>query len=69
VDSQGHTLAFLLRDKRDAKAAKRFFRKLLSASYTTIPRVITMDKNAAYPKAFNALREEGLLAIPSRFAK
>jgi IS6 family transposase len=28
------------------------------------PRVITVDKNAAYPKAFKELKEEG--AIPDR---
>jgi transposase-like protein len=28
------------------------------------PRVITVDKNAAYPKAFKELKEEG--AIPNR---
>ena len=61
VDSKGHTLEFLLSAKRDAKAAKRFFHKLLNASHTTSPRVITVDKNAAYPKAFNELQEEGLL--------
>ncbi len=62
VDSAGNTLEFLLSAKRDAKAAKRFFRKLLNASHTTTPRVITVDKNAAYPKAFNELQGEGLLA-------
>ena len=31
VDSQGNTLDFLLTAKRDANAAKRFFRKTLRA--------------------------------------
>ncbi|GHO47216.1 hypothetical protein KSX_53790 [Ktedonospora formicarum] len=51
VDSQGTTLEFHLSASRDAEAAKRFFAKALSASHTVIPRVITVDKNAAYPKA------------------
>jgi transposase, IS6 family len=59
VDSQGHTLEFLLSATRDAEAAKRFFSKTLAASHTTTPRVINVDKNAAYPKAFNELQAEG----------
>ena len=62
VDSQGNTLEFLLSPTRDAEAAKRFFAKTLAALHTTTPRVITVDKNAAYPKAFNELQAEG--AIP-----
>jgi transposase-like protein len=49
VNSQGHTLDFLLSTTRDAKAAERLFRKVLSAIHTTSPRVITVDKNAASP--------------------
>jgi len=33
-------------------SAKRFFAKALAAPHTSIPRVITVDKNAAYPKAW-----------------
>jgi transposase, IS6 family len=62
VDSQGNTLEFLLSPTRDAQAAKRFFSKTLAAPHTVPPRVITVDKNAAYPKAFKELKEEG--AIP-----
>ena len=56
VDSQGDTLDFLLTAKRDAKAAKRFFRKTLRAIHTQTPRVITVDKNPAYPKAIKELK-------------
>src|SRR5438034_3369918 len=52
VDSQGNTLEFLLSPRRDAEAAKRFFAKALAAPHCSTPRVITVDKNAAYPKAF-----------------
>ncbi len=62
VDSQGNTLEFRLSPTRDAQAAKGFFSKTLAAPHTTTPRVITVDKNAAYPKAFNELQAEG--AIP-----
>jgi transposase-like protein len=33
----------------------------LQAPHTVAPRVITVDKSAAYPKAFNQLQEEGIL--------
>ena len=56
VDSVGNTLDFLLTAKRDAQAAKRFFRKTLKAIHTQTPRVITVDKNPAYPKAFRELK-------------
>jgi len=61
VDVQGNTLDFWLSSTRDAHAAKYFFLKTLAASHTTEPRVINVDKNAAYPKAFNELKAEGLL--------
>ncbi len=56
VDSQGNTLDFLLSAKRDAKAAKRFLRKTLRAIHTQTPRMITVDKNPAYPKAIKELK-------------
>lgn len=56
VDSAGNTLDFLLTAKRDAQAAKRFFRKALKASHNQEPRVVTVDKNAAYPKAIDELK-------------
>ena len=56
VDSAGHTLEFQLSASRDAQAARRFFVKTLDASHTITPRVINVDKNAAYPKAFRELK-------------
>jgi transposase-like protein len=50
-------LDFLLTAKRDAAAAKRFFCKTLKALHNQTPRVITVDKNAAYPKAIDELKE------------
>lgn len=61
VDSQGNTLEFLLSPTRDAETAKRFFLKTLRATHTTTPRVINVDKNAAYPKAIADLNAVGLL--------
>lgn len=61
VDSEGNTLDFMLSAKRDGKAAARFFRKVLRAKHTQTPRVITVDKNAAYPVAVNELKQEKTL--------
>jgi len=63
VDSQGNTLEFLLSSIRNVQAAKRFFAKVLTAAHTSAPRVITVDKNAAYPKAFKELKAERM--VPS----
>ena len=51
VDSRGQTIDFLLSARRDAAAAKRFFRKALAQPHTVNPRTITVDKNPAYPRA------------------
>lgn len=59
--SQGNTLDFFLSSTRDAKAAKEFLLKTLTSSHTSEPRVINVDKNAAYPKAFNEIKAEGHL--------
>ncbi len=56
VDSDGNTLDFRLSAKRDAEAAQAFFEKTLAAPHTVQPRVITVDKNAAYPKAVETLK-------------
>jgi transposase-like protein len=36
-------------------SAKRFFCTALKATYNQEPRVLTVDKNAAYPKAIDEL--------------
>jgi IS6 family transposase len=61
VDSTGATLDFMLSATRDADAAECFFRTVLQASHTRTPRVITVDKHAAYPLAFDALQHDGTL--------
>lgn len=71
VDSGGNTLDFLLSAPRDAQAVHHFLVKTLYASHTVPPCVITVDKNAEYPKALYALYPtkdlsyltEGLLPI------
>ena len=66
VDSRGQTIDFLLSAKRDAEAAKRFFRKALAQPHTVNPRTITVDKNAAYPKAAAEMKKDGELWRRSR---
>jgi IS6 family transposase len=61
VDSRGQTIDFLLSAKRDAAAAKRFFRKALGQPHTVNPRTITVDKNPAYPKAVSELKGDAKL--------
>ena len=52
----------LLSPTRDAKAAKHFLQKTLAASHTLEPRVINVDKNAAYLKAFVELKAAGSIS-------
>jgi transposase, IS6 family len=61
ADSAGNTLDFMLSAERDSKAATRFFRKVLKAQHTQEPRVITVNQNAAYPIAIEALRVDETL--------
>ncbi|MCI0754960.1 IS6 family transposase [Teichococcus vastitatis] len=61
VDSRGQTIDFLLSARRDAEAAKRFFRKALGQPHTVNPRTITVDKNPAYPCATAEMKAGGKL--------
>ncbi|MFL0574775.1 MULTISPECIES: IS6 family transposase [Priestia] len=58
VDSEGSTIDFYLSESRDKQAAKRFFKKVLATSHVCKPRVITVDKNPAYPVTIQELEEE-----------
>jgi transposase-like protein len=58
VDSMGQTIDFMLSAKRDARAAKRFFRKMLKAASHSSPRVINVDQNPAYPPAVELLKKK-----------
>ena len=61
VDSRGQTIDFMLSAKRDAEAAKRFFRKAFGRPHAVDPRTITVDKNPAYPKAVTEMKADGEL--------
>ncbi|MFE6139915.1 IS6 family transposase [Bacillus sp. NPDC057893] len=58
VDSKGNTIDFFLSKTRDKRAANRFFKKALRSFYVSQPRVITVDKNPAYPIAIEQLKKE-----------
>ena len=58
VDSKGNTIDFYLSKARNHKAAKRFFKKALQSFHISEPRVVTVDKNPAYPIAVEELRKE-----------
>jgi IS6 family transposase len=62
VDSTGQTIDFLLADRRDAAAAKRFFRRALHNRGNVTPRVVNVDKNPAYPRAVKDLKGERLIS-------
>ena len=61
VDSNGDTIDFMLSSKRDRKVTKRFFKKALSSNQNQIPKVITVDKNPAYPSAIDKLKNDKIL--------
>ena len=66
IDSTGQTIDFLPIAKRDTSAAKRFLRKAIEASGNSMPWVMNVEKNPAYPAAVDALKADG--AIPRRAA-
>jgi transposase, IS6 family len=68
VDSTGQTIDFLLTAKRNAAAAKRFFRKALSSPGSPVPRVLNVDKNSAFPPAVEKLKTEGVCLVVSACA-
>ena len=51
----------MLSAKRDKKAAKRFFKKMLTNSHCKSPRVINTDKAKAFPPAIEEAKEQGIL--------
>jgi len=61
VDSEGNTLDWMLSEKRNQEAAEKFFKQLLANDHCSSPRVVSVDKNAAYPPAFKAIKDNGLV--------
>jgi len=63
VDSEGNTIDFYLSKNRKAQSAKRFFKKSLASYHVSKPRVLTVDKNPAYPKAVKQSKKEKCLPL------
>jgi transposase-like protein len=59
VDKLGRTVDFLLSQRRDVSAAKRFFSKAIKKHPT--PRVITLDAYAASHRAVTELKSMGTI--------
>ena len=60
VDKQGRTVDFLLSEKRDKAAAKRFFMKAIGNNEA--PQKITLDGYQASHQAVAELKAEGVLS-------
>ncbi|ETT84692.1 IS240 transposase [Bacillus mycoides FSL H7-687] len=61
IDSKGKTIDFCLCKTGDQKTAKRFFKTSLWSFHVSKPRVITVDKNPAYPIAIEQLKKAYLM--------
>ncbi len=57
IDLDGNTMDFCLSKTRNHKAAKCFFKKALRSFHVSKERVITVDKNPAYPIAIEQLKK------------
>ena len=66
VDKFGSTLDWMLSSTRNKQAAKKFFKKLLGNKHCTMPRVIGVDKNSAYPPAFAACQIDNIIPANSK---
>ena len=61
VDKAGASIDFYLSAHRDQLAAARFLKKALGTEHNSVPRVINVDKNPAYPPAAASAKEAGYL--------
>jgi len=62
VEGEGQTIDFLLTARRDAHAAKRFFRKALSGLGNPHLRVIKVDRNLGLPGRSQSSQRGGNIA-------
>ena len=58
VDKHGRLIDFMLSDRRNTKAARRFLAKALKVMRTWPPVSITTDKLGSYPKAVHRLKRK-----------
>ncbi len=67
VDKEGNTIDYLLRAKRDTKAAKRFFKKAIKRNGH--PELVNVDKSGANKAALNSINKETKEQIEIRQCK
>ena len=63
IDKHGNAVDFLLTAKRDADAAKRFFRKMLKDEPLLSPTSVGTDGAAPFPTAIRSAVEDRLLPL------
>jgi len=61
VDPKGQMIDFMLSAKRDGRAANGFFRRVILSEHAAPPYAMTVDKNPAFPIAFEEVKDEGLI--------
>ena len=61
IDKHGRLIDFMLSDRRNTKAARRFLAKALKVMRNWPPVSITTDKLGSYPKALRRLKRKGEL--------
>jgi len=67
VDTDGHTIDFLLRAHRDKTAARRYFEK--SIAQNGVPETVTIDKSGANLAALEAINDDRETPIKIRQSK
>jgi IS6 family transposase len=66
VDKNGQTLDWMLSVRRNKKAAKKFFKKMIANPHVTTPSIINVDKNPAFQPAHQELVASGELPLISK---
>ncbi len=69
VGSEGNTIDLYLSQTRHHTDAKYFFKKDLRSFHVSKPRVITVDKNPAYPVAIAQLKKEKKMPVSNQTRK
>jgi len=69
IDKMGQTIDWMLSRYRNKKAAKLFFKKSINNPHVSMPRVINVDKNPAFPPAHSELQKEGVLSNSSKLRR
>ena len=66
IDSDGNTIDWMLSKDRSEEAAEKFFRQVLENDHCEQPRVVSVDKHASYPPAFNTMKTEELISSEAK---